>query len=147
MICRIEEHINQMKFHLTLTAVAMALATLPAQAATLHWDGTDTTADAGDGTWDNGVTSNWDNADIAGSDTVWTIDTGDTATWEITNCPSDLVTTFTTVFGPEAGTGTSGTAGPASTTLKLPAKGGGSPIPKSAFSERHSGQPATTSNT
>lgn len=42
------------------------------QAATLYWDGTDTTADAdgGAGTW-NAANTNWDNAATGGANTAW----------------------------------------------------------------------------
>lgn len=57
--------------------VFVSAATL--QAATLYWDGTDTTADAdgGAGAWDT-VTTNWDDAAAAGNSVAWpSVATGD----------------------------------------------------------------------
>ena len=66
-----------------------------AGAATLYWDGTDSTADAdgGNGTWDNGTTSNWDDAATAGNNATWSNANPDSA-----------------VFGGTAGTVTLGGA-------------------------------------
>ncbi len=66
---------------------------IPAHAANLFWDGTDSTAEAdgGLGTWDSSTT-NWSTAATAGSATAWTNANNDTA-----------------VFGGTAGTVTLGT--------------------------------------
>lgn len=80
-------------------ALALALAlplafTGTANAATIYWDGNDTTADAdgGTGTWDTTAT-NWDDAATAGNPVSWNNATPDIA-----------------IFGGTAGTVTLGTA-------------------------------------
>jgi len=52
----------------------VALCASQAGAATLYWDGTDTTGDAdgGDGTWNTATTANWDTAATGGADSTWT---------------------------------------------------------------------------
>ena len=79
-----------------IVAIAIGLAFTPsgAGAATLYWDGTDSTADAdgGSGTW-NTTLVNWDSAATAGSAATWSNSTPDSA-----------------VFGGTAGTVTLGGA-------------------------------------
>ena len=55
-----------------LALVTLALSAVPAVAAPLYWDGTDTTAnaDGGSGTWDL-TTTNWDTAASGGADIAW----------------------------------------------------------------------------
>ena len=62
-------------------ALTLSLSAIPAQAGSLFWDGTTSSAnaDGGNGTWDNGVTSNWDTASTGGADSVWTNANNDTA--------------------------------------------------------------------
>ena len=55
-----------------LALVTLALSAVPAVAAPLYWDGTDTTAnaDGGSGIWDL-TTTNWDTAATGGSSIAW----------------------------------------------------------------------------
>jgi fibronectin-binding autotransporter adhesin len=63
-----------------VATLAIALTVLPAQAGSLFWDGTTSTADAdgGNGTWNTALT-NWDTFAAAGADSVWTNANNDTA--------------------------------------------------------------------
>ncbi len=76
-----------------LAAAALGLASASAHAATLYWDGTDSTAaaDGGAGTW-NTSSTNWDTAATGGANATWNNATPDSA-----------------VFGGAAGTVTLGT--------------------------------------
>jgi len=69
---------SNLRQNLLATALITACTSIASHAATLHWDGTDTTADAdgGAGTWDSSTT-NWDDAATAGVATAWT--SGDSA--------------------------------------------------------------------
>ncbi|MCU0796091.1 MAG: hypothetical protein MUF31_09170, partial [Akkermansiaceae bacterium] len=63
-------HLRQ---NLLATALLTACTSLASHAATLHWDGNDTSAnaDGGAGTW-NATNTNWDDAATAGLATAWT---------------------------------------------------------------------------
>ena len=63
-----------------VATLAIALTALPAQAGSLFWDGTTSTAnaDGGNGNWDTTLT-NWDTLATAGADSVWTNANNDTA--------------------------------------------------------------------
>ncbi len=76
-----------------ISAAALGLASASTHAASLYWDGTNTTvnADGGTGTWDTSAT-NWDSAGTDGTDATWSNATPDSA-----------------VFGGTAGTVTLGT--------------------------------------
>jgi fibronectin-binding autotransporter adhesin len=65
----------------SLLLAALTLTAIPAQAVSLFWDGTTSTAnaDGGNGTWDNGTTFDWDTAATGGADSVWTNANNDTA--------------------------------------------------------------------
>jgi len=69
--------------HFPVRSVLLVIALLSSQragAATLYWDGADTSAnaDGGTGTWD-GSTTNWDNAASAGASLAWTSSPADSA--------------------------------------------------------------------
>jgi fibronectin-binding autotransporter adhesin len=87
-------HTSRRRILIASIATLLGLGLHPAAAATLYWDGNDTTvnADGGAGTWINGTSTNWDTLPFGGADSVWT--NGDIA-----------------VFGGTAATATIGSGG------------------------------------
>ncbi|BCX48444.1 hypothetical protein HAHE_23520 [Haloferula helveola] len=84
---------------------ALALLTGPITAASLYWDGTDTSADAdgGDGTWDT-ATASWDDAPIGGVDSTWNNANNDTAVFGGASGTVTIDVGGVTVGGVEFGT-------------------------------------------
>ena len=81
----------------TLLVAASVLAAPVAHAASLYWDGTDTTvnADGSTGTWDTAL-ANWDSLATAGVDSVWNNATPDSAIFGGTGGTVSLGTAITT---------------------------------------------------